>query len=229
LERLSFSKSYVDETIAFIVRDHEREKFGSRESVQNLRSPTIAVPDSPYYAAKLRRYLPDANLVVVNSPRDFFGADEGTFDALLYTAESGSAWSLIYPAFTVAVPQPDILKVPLAYAVRRGDERMVELLSTWIELKHRDRTIDDLYRHWILGRVSDQSQKRWSVIANVLGWVGHEGTTPEPRQVDEAGPQAASENPRSPAPEPATPEEPGQGEGEGEGGGEGEKDADEST
>ena len=35
--------------------------------------------------------------------------------------DSGSAWTLIYPAFSVAVPQPDVLAVPLAYGVPRGE------------------------------------------------------------------------------------------------------------
>jgi Na+/proline symporter len=30
------------------------------------------------------------------------------------TAETGSAWPLIYPNFEVAVPKPDIIKLPLA-------------------------------------------------------------------------------------------------------------------
>jgi Na+/H+-dicarboxylate symporter/ABC-type amino acid transport substrate-binding protein len=171
LEVVSFSEPYMDETIAFVVPDYKRDEFGSRDSVKRLAAPRIAVPDAPYYIDKLRRYLPDAEITVVDSPRAFFRAEPGTFDALLYTAESGSAYSLVYPEFTVAVPQPDILKVPLAYAVRQGDEAMADLLSTWIELKRRDGTIDALYDHWILGRATEHREPRWSVIRNVLGWV----------------------------------------------------------
>jgi hypothetical protein len=85
--------------------------------------------------------------------------------------ESGSAFSLEYPRFTVAVPQPDILKVPLAYAVRHGDTSMAELLSNWIRLKQRDQTIGRLYRHWILGKVDANKVRRWSILHDVLGWV----------------------------------------------------------
>jgi ABC-type amino acid transport substrate-binding protein len=169
LRDVSFSTPYVDETIAFIVRDHRRQDFGSRATVRALPDPHIAVPDVPYYIDKLRRYLPEARLTKITSPRQFFVAEEGEFDALLFTAESGSAWSLIFPQFTVAVPRPDILKVPLAYAVRRGDERLVELLSAWIELKRRDGTIDELFEHYVLGRMPEAHEKRWSVWRDVLG------------------------------------------------------------
>ncbi len=108
---------------------------------------------------------------MIETPRDFFRAEKGTFDALLFSAESGSAWSLIYPEFTVAVPQPTILKVPLAYAVRRGDKEMAATLSNWIILKQRDITIDRLFDHWVLGKPSEKAEPRWSVIRNVLGWV----------------------------------------------------------
>jgi len=170
LTEVSFSQPYVDETIAFIVRDYDRDDFGSRVAVRSLRSPKIAVPNARYYIEKLSRYLPQAEVTVVASPREFFRAEPGTFDALLYTAESGSAYSLVYPAFTVAVPRPDILRVPLAYAVRRGDEHMVELLSAWIELKQRDGTIDALFDHWIRGVAGEDEAPRWSVWRDVLGF-----------------------------------------------------------
>ena len=92
-------------------------------------------------------------------------------DALVFTAESGSAWSLVYPSYSVAVPHPVILEVPLAYPVARGDEGMVELLNTWIALKQRDKTLEHLYQHWVLGAAAAESGPRWSIIRDVLHWV----------------------------------------------------------
>jgi Na+/H+-dicarboxylate symporter len=171
LEEVTFSQPYVDETIAFIVRDHRREDFASTAAIKGLEKPKIAAPDSPYYLAKLRRYIPQAEITVLDSPRQFFRAKRGTYDAFLFTAESGAAYSLVYPEFTVSVPQPDILKVPLAYAVRFHDDDMARLLSAWIELKRRDRTIDRLFDHWILGKATQDREPRWSIIRDVLGWV----------------------------------------------------------
>ena len=170
LAKMSFSDPYIDETIAFVVRDHLRDEFGSRASLVELASPRIAVPDIPYYVEKLERYLPDAEITVLPDVREFFRAHPDQFDALLYTAESGSAYSLVYPDFTVAVPGPQVLKVPLAYGLRRGQERMVEVLSSWIDLKNRDGTIEALYDHWILGKAMNRTGERWSVWHNVLGF-----------------------------------------------------------
>lgn len=76
----------------------------------------------------------------------------------------------VYPQFTVAAPRPDILRAPLAYAVRRDDARMAEMLSAWIALKRRDGTIERLYDYWILGQIPARVNPRWSVWRNVLGY-----------------------------------------------------------
>ncbi len=174
LERISeiqYSSPYVNETIAFIVKDYRREEFASRESVQRLRSLRIGVPNAPYYVSKLRQYLPDAQIVLLDSPADFFGARGASLDAMLYTAEAGSVWTLLYPAYSVAVPRPDILSLPLAYGVARDETEFVRYLNTWIDLKQKDPTVKILYDYWILGRHAADREPRWSIVRNVLHWV----------------------------------------------------------
>ena len=98
-------------------------------------------------------------------------------DALVFSAEAGSAWTLIYPEFSVAVPHPDLLKVPTGYAVRRGDPELVEFLNRWILLKQRDQTIQRLFDYWILGQEPPSDREpRWSVLHDVLGWGGAKQT-----------------------------------------------------
>lgn len=91
-------------------------------------------------------------------------------DAFLYAAEAGSARSLLYPAYTVAIPQPGVLKGPVAYQLPRGDRELVDFINIWVELKKRDGTIAALYDYWVLGKNAVPRQPRWSVIRNVLHW-----------------------------------------------------------
>ena len=177
-QTMIFSTPYTDQTLAFIVKDHRRNEFNSRASIRRLQSPLIGVLNIPYYMNKVRQYLPQATLVVLNSPREFFESRGTELDALVFSAESGSAWSLRYPAYTVAIPKPDVLAVPLAYPMARGDQDLVNFINTWIELKKKDGTIAALYDHWILGKHATPKQPRWSVLRNVLG-IGIE-RTPEP-------------------------------------------------
>ena len=170
-QTMAFSTSYMDQTLAFIVKDHRRQGFSSLDAVRRLKAPRIGVPDVPYYINKMRAYLPQATLVVLPSIRDFFATRGEDLEAFVFSAEAGSAWTLLYPAYTVAIPQPDVLAIPLAYPMARGDAELVSLINTWIELKQKDNTIAALYDYWILGKNAVPKQPRWSVIRNVLHWV----------------------------------------------------------
>jgi hypothetical protein len=44
---------------------------------------------------------------------------------MVFSAEAGSAWSLRYPAYTVVIPQPDVLKAPMAYPLAQGDQSLL--------------------------------------------------------------------------------------------------------
>jgi Na+/H+-dicarboxylate symporter len=171
LRQVSFPQPHVEETLAFIVPDHRRADFASRTAVKALSSPRLAVGNAPYYIDKLRRYLPTAELVTITSPRQFFRQQDGDFDALVLGAASGSAWSLVYPAYTVAVPHPDLLSVPFAYPLAFGETEMVKFVSSWIDLKRRDRTIEELFAYWMQGRLQARRKPRWSVVRDVLHWV----------------------------------------------------------
>ena len=71
----------------------------------------------------------------------------------------------------MVVPEPGLIKVPLAYPLARHDDRWAGFVNVWIELKRRDGTIDTLYRHWILGQDAQEKRRRWSILRDVLHWV----------------------------------------------------------
>ena len=170
-EVMSLSPPYMDNTLAFLVRDHRRNQFTSRKIIDKLDSLKIAVPNVPYYVSFLRRYLSKASIVPINSPREFFKAEEGTFDALVFSAEAGSAWTLIYPQYSVSVPHPEPLKIPMIYLTPLQEPEMAQFVSAWVELKKKDGTIDLFFKRWILGEKASQQEPRWSIIRDVLHWV----------------------------------------------------------
>ena len=166
-----FSEPVMDATLAFVVRDYERNLFNSRAKVRALERPRIAIMDIPFFIDALERYLPNAEFKIVESPRQFFKAEEGEYDALFYTAEAGSGWTLVYPSFSVAIPKPDVVSTPLAYAMPRGADDLADYVDTWIKLRRKSGAIDRAYRYWILGKGAEPKEPRWSVIRDVLGWV----------------------------------------------------------
>jgi Na+/H+-dicarboxylate symporter/ABC-type amino acid transport substrate-binding protein len=157
--QLDFSPPYLDETIAFVVRDHRRAEFSSAEWVRAQKGLRVAAPSLPYFLTVLQREFPDLQVVPV-AMRDIDGILSGKgepVDALCLTAERGSFLTLLYPAYAVAVPHPLEIRLPLAYPVGRHDLEMTRYLATWIDLKKKDGTIQALYEHWILGREPPRS------------------------------------------------------------------------
>ena len=77
----------------------------------------------------------------------------------------------MYPQFSVVVPEPGIVKVPLAFPLARHDLAFASFINTWIDLKRKDGTIQAAYDHWVLGRDSSPREPRWSILRNVLHWI----------------------------------------------------------
>ena len=92
-------------------------------------------------------------------------------DAVFLPAERGSAWTLMFPD-TVVVPGPEPIRVPLAFPIGRRDEQFARFINTWIALKRKDATLNAVYKRWILGQDAAARRPRWSIIRNVLHWVG---------------------------------------------------------
>ena len=60
---------------------------------------------------------------------------------MVFSAERGSAWTLAYPQYSVVVPQPNVVRVPVAFPMRAGDERLREFVNHWIEVRRRNGTL----------------------------------------------------------------------------------------
>jgi Na+/H+-dicarboxylate symporter len=166
-----FSNSYLDETFAFVVPDYARDQFSNWSQLKGRPSLTIVMPDVPYYVDKIREMLPRAKLELVEDMSLVFSAWRPDLDAVALPAERGSAWTLLYPQFSVVVPEPGIIKLPLAYPISRRDEAFASFINTWIELKRKDGTLETLYGYWVLGRDAAPARPRWSLIRDVLHWV----------------------------------------------------------
>ena len=165
-----FSAPYLDETLAFVTKDHLRDRFRTWAAIRELGAIRIGIPDVPQYVRALEARVPQAQIVLIRRAEELFD-DHTDVMAYVLPAERGSVLTLLHPAYSVVVPQPDTIKVPIAYPLARNDERWAAFVNNWLELKRRDGTIDVLYRHWILGQDAVAPQPRWSVLRNVLHWV----------------------------------------------------------
>lgn len=158
--------------MAFVVPDERREQYASWDAIRGRGALTIAAPDVPYYVEKLRDLLPQAVIDVhAGGIEPLFDRTVTQADALALPAERGSAWTLIYPAYSVVVPGPDPIRVPLAYPIGKRDQALAAFVNAWIALKRKDGTLDAAFKYWILGQEAAPRQPRWSIIRDVLHWV----------------------------------------------------------
>jgi Na+/H+-dicarboxylate symporter len=169
--RMRFTEPYMDATLAFVVPDHARRRFATVAALRQAGPLRIATAGPAHYDNPVRSALPEAQLVPVASVREFFEAPAGRFDALLTSAEGGSAWTLLHPRFGVVVPRPNVVTGPIALATPRNAPELHDYVSTWVALKRRDGTARHLYDFWILGRGAQSTEPRWSVVRDVLGWI----------------------------------------------------------
>src|SRR5205814_1228462 len=121
-----------------------------------------------YFVRKIREELSDVEIVPIDSMDEMFTPKVPPLDAIVATAERGSAYTLLHPEYSVAVPKPRPFRVPLAYVIAGRDRAMATMVDTWIELKRKDGTIDQFFSHWILGQNVASKSPRWSVMDNVL-------------------------------------------------------------
>jgi Na+/H+-dicarboxylate symporter/ABC-type amino acid transport substrate-binding protein len=173
-EDLAFSIPYIEEHLAFLTPDHERNRFARREVIRDRSGLRLGVLPISYAVSEIREYVPEAEIEVAERMENITGFFEGErtdLDAYVLTAERGAIRSLRFPSLSVVVPEPPIMTIPLAYVVGERDERLRQFLNTWLDLLHRDGTLDDLRDYWVYGKDAKPRQPRWSVIRNVLGWV----------------------------------------------------------
>lgn len=169
---VQFTSPYLDETVAFIVPDHLASAFSDWSTVKGMGRLRLGVPDGAYFLQKIREELGNVEEIVpIERMEDMFVPHSPPIDAFVATAERGSAYTLLHPAYSVAVPKPRPFKLPLAYVVAGRDAQLTATVNTWIEQKHDDDTIDELFAHWILGQDSAPKHPRWSVVHDVLHWL----------------------------------------------------------
>jgi len=168
--RVQFSASYLDETVAFLVPDHLMTAFSEWSNIRAMGHLRLGVPRAPYFVRKVRDELTDVDIVPFDRLDDILAHDPPV-DAIVTAAERGSAYTLLHPRYSIAVPKPRPVKVPLAYVIAGRDAALTSLVNTWIELKRKDDTLDDLFGHWILGQDAAPKPPRWSVLRDVLHWL----------------------------------------------------------
>lgn len=166
------SASPMDLTLGFLVADHRRKEFSKIASLRKNSGLHIGVIQTdPGLQHLISAELPNASMVSISSPREFLRGNRPDLDAVVYSAEGGAAWTLLYPAYSIVVPKPEKISLPMAYALPKGQQEWTRFVSEWVVIKRKTGEVSDLFDHWIQGRGAEDTKPRWSVVRDVLHWV----------------------------------------------------------
>ena len=162
-------------TVGLIVRDHQRNAFRSWREIHLLgEGLRLGVGGSDSSMATARNLFPRANITPIKDMTEqesILASGAENLEVIVDIAEEGSAWTLLYPSFTVVVPQPAI-RVPVAYTVARDNVDLLIAINAWLLAEKAQGTIEKLYDYWLLGGAIQQERPpRWAVIRDVLNWV----------------------------------------------------------
>ena len=167
LAKVNFSNPYMDMTTALVVEDHRRNEFKSWRAIDKKLNARVGVVGESR-AKSVKRYLPNSDVVFLETYSDFFTDNPKGVDALVISAEAGSAWTILYPAYSVVVPEPH-LKANAAFAMPLAALDFEGLVNDWLHMNRTSGIIDKLYNKWILGVEVEQKKGRWSIGRDLLG------------------------------------------------------------
>ena len=131
------------------------ERLRDQRSWQDLRQQEglrLGLPTtSPFLLQWARQLLPRATLypqqpleALVQSLR------RGEVDAVLLSAQKGSAWTVLEPDLSLLVPQP-ALSLPAARAFPQKGESLRHVWELWMQYARADGLRDQVFRHWVDG------------------------------------------------------------------------------
>jgi ABC-type amino acid transport substrate-binding protein len=171
---LRLSAPYMTATMGLAVRDERRHEFNSVEVLHRSQGLKIGVPlDISQVKYSMARYFGDAEVefVTLEFWQPFFEGKHPELDAFLVPAEHGAAWTLLHPAYTMVVPQPNPVKVPSAFGLALDAGELTDAVNEWVVFASNEGMIDRAYDYWILGKGAETRRPRWSIVRDVLGWV----------------------------------------------------------
>jgi Na+/H+-dicarboxylate symporter/ABC-type amino acid transport substrate-binding protein len=173
LQKLHHSGSYFDTVVGLAVRDQDRYQFKTIEDIRKrgkLKLGRSADDLGLEQIVKSRLTGVDLTIVELPSVKDYFNGSRSDLDGMIMLASSASAWTLLYPNYTVVVPQPNMVRLPVGIATRQADWELSLFIDQWLVIEQSRGAIDRAYAYWVLGQGAEQKTVRWSIKRDVLGW-----------------------------------------------------------
>ncbi|GHG05895.1 cation:dicarboxylate symporter family transporter [Thalassotalea marina] len=152
LTQLTLTDSYVQQHVAFLVKDNRRAEFTDWNKIKANKELIIGIPEAFYYRRAVEQYFTKQTAWEISTPRLFFKEKYQHIDAMLFGAAASSGWTLLYPEYTVVSPKPALPPLFMAFPINKNDHVFNRFMANWIAMKKQSGTIDKLFNYWIEGK-----------------------------------------------------------------------------
>ncbi len=149
MEKFTLTKAYSEQTIAFLTKNERRAEFTDWSSIIRRKDFIIGIPETFFYQTEVERTFVTGKAWEISTPRLFFQEKYAHIDAMLFGAPAASAWTLLYPDYTVVVPKPAIPPLYMAFPINKNDHAFELFMRNWIEMKEQSLQFKDLFSYWI--------------------------------------------------------------------------------
>lgn len=152
MQTYSLTIPYTAQQLAFVVKKERRTEFTNWLTAIDREEIVIGVPEAFYYKNRIAKTFTKAKAWEISSPRLFFKGQKDKIDAMLFGAPAASAWTLIYPEYTVVVPKPRLPSLQMAFPINKNDVVFENFMRSWLNSKAQNKTIESFFDYWIKGQ-----------------------------------------------------------------------------
>ncbi|MGS0682104.1 cation:dicarboxylate symporter family transporter [Shewanella sp. 125m-7] len=169
MDALSYANPVLELNLAIATKDYLVNDFKSNEKIKEMQGMTIAYVEHSDAIEEAKRFAPKLKFVKIEGYKDFFRQKKHKYDAVVISAQAGSAWTLFFPGYGIALLE-NKTHYPVAYAVAQYNQSLLNYINNWQRLRKVDGTQAAIYDYWMLGKGAKKVEPRWSIIHNVLHW-----------------------------------------------------------
>ena len=152
IKQFTLTVPYSFQSLAFIVKDERRSEFTHWQAILNRADLTVGIPETFFYQNAVERYFTQGKAWKIASPRLFFREEYQHIDAMLFGAPAASAWTLLYPDYTVIAPTPLRPPLAMAFPINKNDQEFELFMRNWIQMKQQSNVLPRLFDYWIGGK-----------------------------------------------------------------------------
>ena len=169
MNKIDYTDPVINLNSALVTRDHLINDFKSDERINALKQKNIAYVTYNDAVKQVIKKHPNLNFIAIDDYKDFFRQKGDKYDAVLISAQAGSAWTLFFPQYGMTLLK-NKRQYPLAFAIAKHNRSLLSYCNNWLKLRKIDGSQDEIYNYWILGKDAAPHHTRWSILDNMLDW-----------------------------------------------------------